>query len=66
MDVGNDGRPATATREAPSAQTIDLSTPRPIHRSKDALTPPRGSQPAPTGQGLPPLTPSNPSALSRT
>jgi len=39
MDVGDDGRPAPSTPEAPPAQTIDLSTPRPAQRSKDTRAP---------------------------
>jgi len=65
MDSSDDGRPAPSTPQAPPAQTIDLSTPRPIRRSKKALAPPSGSLPAPTGLGLPPVTPSKPSGPSR-
>jgi len=65
MDVGDDGRPAPSTPEAPPTQTIDLSTPRPVRQSKDTLAPPSGSQPVPTGKGLPPLTPYKTSGPSR-
>ena len=57
MDVGHDGHPAPSTPEAPPAQTVDLSTPRPVRQSKDTDAPPSGSQPAPNGQGQPQLTP---------
>jgi len=56
MDVGDDGRPAPSTPEAPPTQSIDISTPRPVHQSKDSHAPPSWPQAAPTGQGLPPLT----------
>jgi len=42
LDVGNDGHPGPSTPEAPSAQTIDLSTPRPLQQTRDALAPPAG------------------------
>jgi len=66
MDVGHDGRPAPTTPGAPPAPSIDLSTPRPLQQSRDAPAPPSGSQPAPTGRGLPPVTPSKPSGFART
>jgi len=65
MDVGDHACPAPSTPEAPPAHTVDLSTSRPVHQSKDTHAPPSGSQPAPTGQGLPPLTPYKPSGRSR-
>jgi len=65
MDVGEDGRPAPCTPEAPSAQIIDLSTTRPLQDTRDAPAPPRGPQPAPTGQAPLPVTPSKPSGSSR-
>jgi len=52
MDVVSDGRLAPTTPDAPSAQTIDLSTPI-------------GSQPPSTGLGLPPVTASKPPGSSR-
>jgi len=61
MDVGYDCRPAPTTPNAQSAHPTDLSTPRPRLQPRDAPAPPTGSQPAPTGRGLPPVTPSNPS-----
>jgi len=64
MDVGDDGRPAPCTPKAPSAQTIDLSTPRPL-QSRDTGAPPSGPCPAPTGKGLPLKTPTNHSGPSR-
>jgi len=42
MDVDDDGRPAPSTPEAPPAQTIDLSTPRPVRQSKETHRPPAG------------------------
>jgi len=65
MEVGDDGRPAPATPEGPSAQSIDLSTPRPIHNSRDADGPPSGSRLAPTGQAPPPVTPPSPQVRPR-
>jgi len=65
MDVRDDGRPAPSTPEAPPAQTIDLSTPRPAQQSKDTDAPPSGSRPVPTGQGLPLATPDKSSGPSR-
>jgi len=65
MDVGNDGRPAPTTPDALSALPIDLSTPRPLQQSRDTPALPSGSQPALTGRGLPPVTPSNPSGSAR-
>ena len=57
MDVGDDGRPAPSTPESLPNQSIDRSTPRP-HQSRDAPTLRSGSQAAPTGRGLPLVTPS--------
>ena len=65
MDVGDDGRTAPSTPEAPPTQAIDLSTPKPVRQSKETNAPPSGSQQAPTGQGLPPLTLYKPSRLSQ-
>jgi len=65
MDVGDDGRPPPSTPEAPPTQTIDLSTPRPAHHSKNTHAPLSWSQPAPTGRDWPPLTPYKPSGSSR-
>ena len=65
MDVGDDGRPAPSTPEAPSTQTVNLSTPRPVRQSKDTHDPPSGTQPAPSGRGLPPQTPYKTSGSSR-
>jgi len=65
MDVGDDGHPAPSTPEASSTQNINLSTPRPLQQTRDAPAPPSGSQPAPTGQGRPPVTPSKPAGPSR-
>jgi len=41
MDVGDNARPAPTTPEAPSTQIIELSTPRPLQRSRDAPAPPQ-------------------------
>jgi len=65
MDMGDDGCPAPTTPDAPSALPIDLSTPRPLQQSRDAPAPPSGSQPAPTGRGLLPVTGSKPSGSAR-
>ena len=65
MDVGPDGRPAPTTPDAPAAPPIDSSTRKPTQQTRDARAPPSGSQPAPTGRGLPPVTPAKPSGLSR-
>jgi len=65
MDVGDDSRPAPTTPDARSARPIDLSTPKPTQRTRDAPAPPSGPQPAPTGGGLPPVTPPNPSGPAR-
>jgi len=65
MDVGDDGRPAPTTPEAPSTQTIDLSTPRPPRQTSNTFAPPSGPKPAPSGQVPLPLTPSNQSGSSR-
>jgi len=65
MHVGDHGRPAPSTPEAPPTQTIDFSTPRPAQQSKDTLAPPSGSRPVPTGQDLPPATPYKSSGLSQ-
>ena len=65
MDVGDDGHPAPVTPEAPSTQTIDLSTPRPLKHSRDAPAPPSESQLEPTRQAPPPVTASKPSGSSR-
>jgi len=65
MTVGDDGRPVSTPPNAQSAYPIDLSTPRPLLQPRDAPAPPRGLQPAPTSQGLPPVTPSNPSGPAR-
>jgi len=65
MDVGDDGRPAPTTPDAPSALPINLSTPRPLQQSQDAPATPSGSQPAPTGRGLSPVTPFKPSGPAR-
>jgi len=50
MDVGDDGRPAPPTPEAPSAQTIDLSTP---DYSSSPETPPPPPQWAPASTHWP-------------
>jgi len=65
MDVGDDGRPAPPTPDAPSTRPIDLSTPRPLQQSRVAPVRPSGSQPARTGRGLPPGISSNPSGSAR-
>jgi len=65
MDVGDDGHLALATSETPSKETTDTSTPRPLQQTRDAPAPPSGSQPAPTGWGLPPVTPPTPSGSSQ-
>ena len=65
MDMGDDGRPAPATPEAASTRPIDLSTPRLLLQSRKAPAAPSGSQPAPTGWALPPVTPPKPSGSSR-
>jgi len=65
LDVGDDRHPAPSSPKAPSTQTIDLATPRPLQQSGDAPAPPTGSQPARTGQGPPEVTPSKPSGLSQ-
>jgi len=41
MDVGEDGRPAPTTPDAPSALPIDLSTTRPLQQFQDAPAPPQ-------------------------
>jgi len=64
MDVGDDGRPAPTTPEAPLTQPIDLSTPRLHQQSRNANAPPSGSQPAATRQGQPLVTSSKTSGPS--
>jgi len=41
MDVGDDGHPSPSTPKAPPAQTIDLSTPRPLQKTRGAPAPPQ-------------------------
>jgi len=65
MDVGDDRRLVPSTPDAQSAHPIDLSTPRPLLQPRAAPAPLSGSQPAPTGRGLPPVTPSKPSRSAR-
>jgi len=65
MDVVDDGRQPPSTPKAPATQTVDLSTPRAPLRSRDALEPPSGPQPAPTGQVPLPVTPAKISGPSR-
>ena len=61
MDVGDDGSPAPTPPNTPSALPIDITTPRALQQSQDTPAPPSGSQPPPTGRGLPPVTLSKPS-----
>jgi len=65
MDVADDGRQTPSAPKAPATQTVDLSTPRAPLRSRDALAPPSGPQPAPTGQVPLPVTPAKTSGPSR-
>jgi len=65
MDVVDDGRQAPSTPKAPATQTVDLSTPRPPLRPRNALALPSGPQPEPTGQVPLPVTPAKPLGSSQ-